>query len=126
MKFQTQRPVSWQVCLACGREMTELDPHPRCSTCGGLLEIRHRPPQLTRPELIDRFTERRGQRPGASASGVWRFREIVLPSADEVVSHPEGNTPLLHRPRSIAGPAPTDCCSSTKATTRRARSRTGG
>jgi threonine synthase len=28
---------------------------------------------------------------------VWRFREIVLPSADSVVSHPEGNTPLLHR-----------------------------
>jgi threonine synthase len=28
---------------------------------------------------------------------VWRFREIVLPSAESVVSHPEGNTPLLHR-----------------------------
>ena len=31
-------------------------------------------------------------------SGVWRFREIVLDaSSDEIVSHPEGNTPLLHR-----------------------------
>ena len=32
-------------------------------------------------------------------SGVWRFREMVLPSADPelVVSHPEGNTPLLQR-----------------------------
>ena len=40
MKFQTQRPVSWQVCLACGHEMTELDPHPRCIACGGLLEVR--------------------------------------------------------------------------------------
>ena len=28
---------------------------------------------------------------------MWRFREFVLPSAVEVVSHPEGNTPLLHR-----------------------------
>jgi threonine synthase len=28
---------------------------------------------------------------------VWRFREIVLPSAHDVISHPEGNTPLLHR-----------------------------
>jgi threonine synthase len=28
---------------------------------------------------------------------VWRFREIVLPSAESVVSHPEGNTPLLRR-----------------------------
>jgi threonine synthase len=46
---------------------------------------------------MQRFTERRGGAPGATASGVWRFREIVLPSADAVVSHPEGNTPLLHR-----------------------------
>ena len=97
MKFKTERPESWQVCLACGREMTELDPHPRCVTCGGLLEVQHRPPRLTRAELIERFTERRGQRPGALASGVWRFREVVLPSATDVISHPEGNTPLLHR-----------------------------
>jgi threonine synthase len=46
--------------------------------------------------LLQRFAERAGQR-GAATSGVWRFREIVLPSADEVISHPEGNTPLLHR-----------------------------
>jgi threonine synthase len=52
---------------------------------------------MTPAELIQRFTERRGGPPGATASGVWRFREIVLPSADSVVSHPEGNTPLLHR-----------------------------
>jgi threonine synthase len=51
---------------------------------------------MTPAELIQRFTERRGA-PGATASGVWRFREIVLPSADAVISHPEGNTPLLHR-----------------------------
>ena len=38
---------------------------------------------------------------GANAwqrSGVWRFRELVLGAADdEIVSHPEGNTPLLER-----------------------------
>jgi threonine synthase len=97
MRFQTDRPASWQVCIACGNEMVETDPHPRCSVCGGLLEIHHRPPALTPTELLHRFTERRGGSPGASASGVWRFREIVLPSADAVVSYPEGNTPLLHR-----------------------------
>src|SRR5207253_5707305 len=48
-------------------------------------------------ELLQRFTERRGSGAGATSSGVWRFREIVLPSADQVVSYPEGNTPLLHR-----------------------------
>ena len=97
MRFQTQRPASWQTCIACGNEVVETDPHPRCELCGGLLEIHHRPPAITAQELIQRFTERRGGVPGATASGVWRFREIVLPSADAVVSHPEGNTPLLHR-----------------------------
>jgi threonine synthase len=97
VRFQTQRPASWQTCIACGNEVVETDPHPRCSLCGGLLEIHHRPPAITADELIQRFTERRGGAPGATASGVWRFREIVLPSADVVVSHPEGNTPLLHR-----------------------------
>jgi threonine synthase len=97
MRFTTERPASWQSCISCGNEVVETDAHPRCTVCGGLLEVRHRPPGLTAAELIQRFTERRGGQPGATASGVWRFREIVLPSADVVVSHPEGNTPLLHR-----------------------------
>ncbi|HJR16959.1 MAG TPA: threonine synthase [Gemmatimonadales bacterium] len=97
MRFETQRPQSWQRCVDCGNELVETDPHPRCTVCGGLLEIQHRPPSMTPAELIRSFTERRGAKPGATASGVWRFRELVLPSADEVVSHPEGNTPLLHR-----------------------------
>jgi threonine synthase len=62
-----------------------------------LLEVRHRPPAISAAELIDRFTERRGGGAGATSSGVWRFQEIVLPSAEKVVSYPEGNTPLLHR-----------------------------
>ena len=98
MRFETDRPPSWQACIACGNETPELDPRPRCGVCGGLLEVRHRAPNVTREELIGKFTERRGQRPGPTASGVWRFREVVLPSATDVVSHPEGNTPLLHRP----------------------------
>lgn len=97
MRFQTDRPASWQACIACGNEVVETDPHTRCIVCGGLLEIQHRPPSSTATELIRQFTERRGGTPGATASGVWRFREIVLPTAVSVVSHPEGNTPLLHR-----------------------------
>src|SRR5215210_7786398 len=97
MRFTTERPASWQSCISCGNEVVETDPHPRCTSCGGLLEVHHRPPALTSAELVQRFTERRGGSPGATSSGVWRFREIVLPSADAVVSYPEGNTPLLHR-----------------------------
>jgi threonine synthase len=97
VRFQTQRPASWQACMGCGNEAVETDPRPRCGVCGGLLEVHHRPPAVTPAELIQRFTERRGSGPGATASGVWRFREVVLPSAESVVSHPEGNTPLLRR-----------------------------
>lgn len=97
MKFQTDRPASWQTCMSCGNEVVETDSAPRCKLCKGLLEVRHRPPQITASQLIQRFTERRGGPPGATSSGVWRFREIVLPSAESVVSYPEGNTPLLHR-----------------------------
>ena len=100
MKFETPRPASWQTCLGCGNEATELDPHSRCRFCGGLLEVSHRAPDLTSSELRARFSQRARETSGldASGSGVWRFRELVLPSADGVVSHPEGNTPLLHRP----------------------------
>jgi threonine synthase len=97
VRFQTVRPASWQACLSCGNEVVETDPNPRCSRCGGLLEVNHRAPAIPAAELIQRFTERRGGAPGAKASGVWRFQEIVLPSAEAVVSYPEGNTPLLHR-----------------------------
>ncbi len=96
MRFEPDRPATWQLCLACGNESPESDPYPRCRRCGGMLEIRHRP-DFTGPQLLERFTERRGQGAGASSSGVWRFREVVLPSATRVISHPEGNTPLLHR-----------------------------
>jgi threonine synthase len=97
VRFHTDRPASWQSCMSCGNEVVETDSRPRCELCGGLLEVHHRPPAMTPAELIQRFTERRGGAPGATASGVWRFREVVLPSAESVVSHPEGNTPLIHR-----------------------------
>lgn len=99
MSFTTPRPVSWQVCLSCGNEMVETDPATRCRECGGLLEVRHRRPDLTGPVLRALFQTRCCTRPDTTASGVWRFREIVLPSAGvEPVSYPEGNTPLLYRP----------------------------
>ncbi len=97
MKFGIERPATWQVCTACGNEAVESDPHARCVRCGGLLEIEHRVPRMSREELLRRFTERRGAPKDGSASGVWRYKDIVLPSATEVVSHPEGNTPLLQR-----------------------------
>lgn len=91
---------SVQCCESCGCELAELEAASACPACGGLLGIIHRRPvdehgrQLGAPALALEW-----QRNCASvSSGVWRFRSLVMPDAgDAVVSHPEGNTPLLQR-----------------------------
>ena len=100
--------TSVQVCDACAAEYDERDPHAECAACGGLLALRHPQPAVCGAELRALFDARLADAaPGylaadgaaARASGVWRFRELILPGAsdDEIVSQPEGNTPLLHR-----------------------------
>ena len=93
--------ASRQVCEACGEELGELDPASVCPTCGGLLDLVHDFSGLgDQAALRARFAQRRSAMLGTDASGVWRYREIVLPSVgdEQIVSHPEGNTPLLLRP----------------------------
>jgi threonine synthase len=98
VKTTIDRPASWQACLACGNEALETDAAVRCRACGGLLEVRHRPPTLPGAVLRGLFQSRCCTHPGTTPSGVWRFQELVMPTAGpSPVSHPEGNTPLLYR-----------------------------
>ena len=91
--------ASVQLCAACGHQLDETDRRSQCPECGGLLEIRHPPPGATGAALRALLDARCGVRRGVFASGVWRFRDLILPTAgDDVVSYPEGNTPLLTRP----------------------------
>jgi threonine synthase len=91
--------ASLQVCAACGDRLTELDPRTRCD-CGGLLEIQHDPPAEDGASLRRLFEERWAQRDDLNRSGVWRYRDLVMPSVgDHAVTHPEGNTPLIARTR---------------------------
>jgi threonine synthase len=93
---------SIQRCANCGHELPESDAHTRCDRCGGLLQVRHQPPVLRGAALRALFDSRGAVTRGADASGVWRFREIVLPSAGaDVVTQGEGNTPLLEQ-RAVA------------------------
>jgi len=81
----------------------------RCPKCGGLLSLQYDAPAERGVALRARFDARRsaastidalrGDTAPLDTSGVWRYRELVLPDASEreVVTHPEGNTPLLRR-----------------------------
>ena len=94
-----ERPQSWQLCPRCGRELSSSSFATQCPDCGGLLELRHGPPRENGKALQVLFLARRGRPDALDASGVWRYRELVLPEArtEDVVTHPEGNTPLLVR-----------------------------
>ncbi len=95
------RPLTWQLCARCERELAASSPESQCPDCGGLLEVRHRPPSPgDRGQVLEAlFIGRRGGPDPLDASGVWRYRELVLPDArpEQVVTFPEGNTPLLAR-----------------------------
>lgn len=96
--------ASDQYCSACNTAWPELHAAPQCATCGGLLVIRHAPPQdangvaLTGEALKASLAQHCCARPIGSSSGVWRFESLIMPTAgDAVVSWPEGNTALLQR-----------------------------
>ena len=83
-------------CAHCGLELPALSPRSDC-TCGGLLDALHCPRE-TGPALRARFDRRRRDGdPEVQGSGVWRFRELLLPGPGRILTHPEGNTPLYRR-----------------------------
>lgn len=82
-------------CDGCGTRTGMDEPITRCPSCGGLLALDEPAPEP--PALAELRAARSA---GAHPSGVWRFRSLVLPEAgpSEIVSFPEGCTPLLARP----------------------------
>ena len=91
-------------CEACGAEFDEQDAHVSCQKCGGLLSLEIELPAARGAALRKIFDERVliaavPGRDDIAASGVWRFRELVLPHmADKsIVTQWEGKTPLYRR-----------------------------
>ena len=74
--------------------------------CDGLLHLEHPQPPTCATALRELFDARLVPPRGVSGagpgdSGVWRFRELVMPGIadDAIVTQAEGNTPLLARAR---------------------------
>ena len=90
-------------CASCRAALDDRTARATCPNCGGLLAVEHTLALPRGEALRSRFDERLGAESfrgtAAERSGVWRFRELVLPGAraEDIVSHPEGNTPLVAR-----------------------------
>ncbi len=118
--FLAPGAASSLACASCAGVVPASPARDACPGCGALLEVLHARPAESGAQLAARFRSRRGDPAGASgtaspdatqrtqdASGVWRFRELVMPGAPGAVSWPEGNTPLIEREpvREFAGVA---------------------
>jgi len=86
-------------CVDCGASHPGLELRYRCS-CGGTLDVIHDLLALRGGSGFPLFDRRLASKERADRSGVWRFRELVLPlSPDEIVTKPEGNTNLYRSER---------------------------
>jgi len=86
-------------CMDCGATYP-LDQVRYTCACGGLLDVARDLEDLREHVSRESFDARLGGRSTADVSGVWRFRELILPVPEEaIVSRPEGNTPQYRSPR---------------------------
>lgn len=101
-----ERIASRLLCPRCGMYLDEHTFRSTCPNCSSLLDYEVES-ELRAAELRERFGTRLSERRGWESSGVWRYRELVMPgaTAGEIVSFPEGNTPLIEsrRIRDYAG-----------------------
>jgi threonine synthase len=96
-------------CISCNVTPISAAQDFRCDACGDLLEFFF-PESRFNPQALKSLWLNRRSSPGRAdqnpdqnkdESGVWRFRELLPPIADQhVITLKEGNTPLYHLPRS--------------------------
>jgi threonine synthase len=89
--------ISWHLtCAACATPYPGLDPRNRCD-CGGTLDVIHT--GASRPGRAA-FDARLIEKDALNRSGVWRYRERIIPLAPEhIVTRHEGNTGHYQSPR---------------------------
>jgi threonine synthase len=86
------------VCLDCERTYPALELRYRCD-CGGTLDVRHDLERLRGKLTRETFDGRMGSRRPEDRSGVWRFRELILPvDPAQFATRGEGGTQLYDAP----------------------------
>lgn len=86
-------PISLR-CIACAADYDPLETRYRCD-CGDLLDVVHDLDALGSLDLREVWEKRWGARCFPDNSGVWRYRELILPVEEaRIISRQEGNTRL--------------------------------
>ena len=85
---------SWLECVRCKAKYETGKIRYNCD-CGGILDVKRDLAKIDGAKLKQLWESRWGLKRGVESSGVWRYRELVLEVADEmVVTRQEGNTRL--------------------------------
>lgn len=86
-------------CISCGATPDSAGRDFRCTRCGDLLEFFFTGWSFDAADLKSRWLNRKTSRSALDQSGVWRFRELLPPIAEEhAITLREGNTPLYQLP----------------------------
>ncbi|MBN1679141.1 MAG: threonine synthase [Anaerolineae bacterium] len=83
-------------CMDCGKTYPINERVITCPACGGLLDVTHDLDALRGTVTHELFDQRLGSWNKLDHSGVWRYRELILPGLpeDAYVTRGEGNTTL--------------------------------
>ena len=86
---------------ACGKKYKIDDIRYACD-CENLLDVNYNFENINSEELKSLFESRKTSRNPIDISGVWRFRELLpfINNESNIVTMPEGNTPLFNAPKS--------------------------
>jgi threonine synthase len=100
----TGSPLSILKCMDCGQTYPLDTPIHGCEKCGGLLDVNHDFDALKPRISRELFDSRLGSLETPYNSGVWRYKELVFPGADDdaIVTRGEGNTTLYRAPAPLA------------------------
>lgn len=90
-------------CTVCQKTYPLLDIRYRC-TCGEALQVENTPHHIKKPSLRKLFDNRKHSDIFLDRSGVWRYRQLLIPIPKEsIVTRQEGNTLFVNVGRNVSG-----------------------
>ncbi|MCP4179904.1 MAG: threonine synthase [bacterium] len=83
---------TWLQCINCSKTYDIRDLRYTCN-CGGLLDVKRNLQPINKKELLSIWENRWKAKSGPDASGVWRYKELILDlPSEEIITKYEGNT----------------------------------